>query len=83
MDDLDRGTESALRLFEVGCDEANVMIFPVFDYFEIKDWLENFVKSQCSEFFDPLRDMRNYVRGSLGEKKFNKKIGIIERNSRM
>jgi len=61
LDDLDKGTEMSLRLFEMGCDEGNVMIFPVFDYFEVKDWLVDFVQSQCKKGFGELQDVRNMV----------------------
>lgn len=59
---MESGTEKALQLFEIVCKETNVMIFPVFDYFEVKDWLQNFVKSHSSNVFDSLRDIRNEVK---------------------
>jgi len=61
IDTLEGGSELTLRLFEIAAQESNVMIFPVFDYNEVKDWLLNFIKSQSSEVFDSLRDIRNEV----------------------
>ena len=61
IDSLEGGSELSLKLFEMSSKEPNVMIFPILDYNEMKDWLLNFVKSQACGVFDSLRDIRNEV----------------------
>lgn len=61
IDKLEEGSDLMLNIFEKFSYEPNIMIFPVFDYNEVKDWLLNFIKSQSSNVFDKLRDIRNEV----------------------
>ncbi len=64
IDSLETGSELALKLFELFSQEINFMMFPVFDILEIKDWLINFIKSQSSDIFKKLKEIRNEVRSS-------------------
>jgi hypothetical protein len=59
--DLDVGSEVMLDLFDYCANEVNTMIFPVVDYFEIKDWLFNHIKTNSSEVFEQLKGLRNEV----------------------
>jgi len=70
----------ALRIYERGCDEANVMIFPVFDYFEVKDWLVDFVKYECKQGFGELQYVRNQVFLGKKEKLVLLYLGSFGRN---
>jgi hypothetical protein len=41
-----------LELFKITMEEINVMIFPVLDYFEVRDWVSNHLKANSQEIFD-------------------------------
>jgi hypothetical protein len=61
QDDIDSSSKVMLELFQLTCEELNVMIFPVLDFFEVRDWIANHFKVHNSEIFKNLKGIRNDV----------------------
>lgn len=60
-EDLETSCDMMLDLFQITCEELNVMIFPASDFFEIRDWVANHFKVHNSEIFNNLKSIRNEV----------------------